>query len=179
MIKLEIKNCNNKDFKRDLKKFLKSYELYINGIISIDVSTIEYKDQTLLQKWEMYIKKSERTEEDDFISAWSPNNNSEIGQLRKKNKIIDEITKYWYNNYNKYESINMVSILNDLCYDFFDYSTIEIIKFIEKDDLEKIFENANEDYYDKNILNIETFKDQFLETLNVYFSRNPKFRMDW
>jgi hypothetical protein len=174
MIKLEIKNCNNKDFKRDLKKFLKSYELDINGIISIDVSNIEYKDQTLLQKWEMYIKKSERTEEDHYISSWSPNNNSEIGQLRKKNKIIDEITKYWYNNYNKYESVNMISILDDFCYNIFDYGASEVIRFIEKD---KLLEDIDEVI--KEEFNIDNFKDQFLETLNIYFARNPKFRMDW
>lgn len=179
MINLEVKNCNNEKFKKDLEYLLNAYELDIVGTITIDVSNIICVNQTLSEKWAKYVKKSTVISESDYISEWSPNNNSEIGKLRKNNYIIDIITNDWYNCYSKYESVNMINILDDFCYILFDYSASEVVKYIEKDNLDELFKNRDENSYTSSGINIENFKEQFLETLDVYFDRNPKFRMDW
>lgn len=177
MVKLNITNCNNfsnEEFISELNSLIKSFEFDIEGEITLNLSDIKQSEEDIVQKWELYCRKADRQDEYPYISEWSPNNGSEIGQLQKTNEIIKELTDYWYQNANKYESIYMISYFDDYCYEKFDLSVKDILElYRDGKDL------PDSDYYQIDEDEKAIFKKDFLETLDVFYSRNPNFRMDW
>lgn len=174
MINLNIYSCANAEFISELNSLIKSFEFDLKGEITLNLTDIKQSEEDIVQKWELYRRKSERKAEYQYISEWSPNNGSEIGKLRKNNEIIKELTSYWYQNANKYESIDMIDYFDDYCYEKFDLSVKDILElYKENKDL------PDSDYHQISEDEKAIFKKDFFETLDVFYSRNPKFRNDW
>lgn len=174
MINLNIYSCANEDFISELNSLIKSFEFDIEGEITLNLRDIKQSEEDIVQKWELYCRKSDRKDEYPYISEWSPNNGSEIGKLQKNNEIIKELTNYWYQNSSKYESINMISYFDDYCYEKFDLSVKDILKLYRDG---KDLPGSDDYQIDEDEKAI--FKKDFFETLEIFYSRNPKFRMDW
>lgn len=68
----------------------------------------------------------------------------------------------------------MISYFDDYCYEKFDLSVKDILElYRDGKDL------PDSDYYQIDEDEKAIFKKDFLETLDVFYSRNPNFRMDW
>ena len=178
MIEIIQENCSSKEFYNDLKYLVDKYSEDLVGKISINVTDVAHEDD-IVNQFRTYKRRVSRLTEDSYISDWSPNNKSEIGSLMKVNPIIEYITNSW-SNYNKYESIDTLSIFDDYISELFDDLTIaEILKAI-KDNIALEFV---QDSWNKNLIaefeDFNDFKKYFLQTLDVFYDRNPKFRMDW
>lgn len=181
MIEIIQENCSSKEFYDDLRELVGRYSEEITGSITLKVTNIvRDEEDDIINEFLVYERKVDRLQEDRYISDWSPNNKSEIGSLMKVNPIIEYITNSWYGNYSKYESVNTLGILEDYISELFDDLTIiEVLKAIKIGKELEFIENS----WNKKIVgqfeDFNDFKKHFLQTLDVFYSRNPKFRMDW
>lgn len=181
MIELIQNNCSSKEFHDDLRDLLNRYSEELTGSISVKVTSIVRDEPNdIVDEYRVYLRKVDRLQEDPYISNWSPNNGSEIGSLMKVNPIIEYITNSWHGNYSKYESVNTLGILEDYISELFDDLTIiEVLKAIKiGKELEFIENSWNKKIVDQ-FEDFNDFKKHFLQTLDVFYSRNPKFRVDW
>lgn len=169
MITLEIKNGTNSDFIDELKELIECYNDELEGTIIFDLKTITSDIKlTSWRVWEKYCKNAYKNKEDHYISDWSPNNGSEIGKLIKTNKILEKLTNRWYKNCERRESVNMIEIFEDLVYEYTE-------EYLEKEmSISKIL-NA----IDNDEIKDENFVKDLLETIDVFYNRNPLFRYDW
>lgn len=178
MIEIIQENCSSKEFYNDLKYLVDKYSEDLVGKISINVTNVAHEDD-IVNQFRTYKRRVSRLTEDSYISDWSPNNKSEIGSLMKVNPIIEYITNSW-SNYNKYESIDTLSIFDDYISELFDDLTIdEVLKAIKDNKELSFIENKWNKKLIERFEDFSDFKKHFLQTLDIFYARNPKFRMNW
>lgn len=180
MIEIIQENCSSKEFYDDLKDLVDKYSEDLVGSVSINVTNVVIEEpDDIVSIFRTYERRVARLNEDSYISDWSPNNGSEIGSLMKTNPIIEYITNSW-SDYNKHESVDTLSIFDDYISELFDDLTIvEVLKAIKNNKELSFIENS----WNKKLIgefeDFNDFKKHFLQTLDVFYVRNPKFRMDW
>ena len=95
------------------------------------------------------------------------------------NPIIKYITNRW-DNYSKHESINTLSIFDDYISELFDDLTIvEVLKAIKNNKELSFIKTSWNKRLIEEFEDFNDFKKHFLQTLDIFYARNPKFRMDW
>lgn len=162
--------------------------LGITGSIKLDISNDSINtyvvDNTYYGRWKNYVNESNFVKEESYVSEWSPNNGSEIGKIQTRNVILQEIITSFYNYYHKYESVNMINILCDFISDL-DYNVEHVfsLKKKYKDDVNLKHFMSNMSFEDKlkefEQLEHSELKADIQEVLDIFFSRNPKFKFDW
>ena len=180
MVEIIQENCSSTEFYNDLNDLVDKYSEDLVGKISINVTDIVKEDEDdIVNQFRVYERKVARLKEDPYISDWSPNNRSEIGSLMKVNPIIKYITNSWSDR-NKYESIDTLSIFDDYISELFDDLTIdEVLKAIKDNKELSFIENKWNKKLIERFEDFSDFKKHFLQTLDIFYARNPKFRMDW
>lgn len=136
------------------------------------------KDDSLLARWNTYLVEYSLEEPDSSISGWSPNNGSAVGKLMTTNRFIRCFINKWYNNFDRNSTESMTDNLYDFIADFVYYK--EALQYDNDINL-PLFDSCSL----KNILtNIEAapdspLKKDFLQCVEMFFDRNPRFVNDW
>lgn len=171
MIKIEgtFEGVNAKELESSLKEFLKNF--LVEGEITIRVKDIEMENNNL-NKWIEYVACSNRREESSYISEWSEYSNSVIGEVVKRNEILKYLIKYW-SSWERRRSVDMIEIIEDAipyryCVKDKNCSFEMILRKID-----------NNEKLEVNYKSEDLFKKDLIEVLNIYYERNPKFRIDW
>lgn len=152
-----VENCENEEFLNKLKELTDSFSEELSGNITLNLSNIEQNTNSISAKWYSYCIKSNRFVENDDVLEWSPND-EEIKELSIDNVLLDKLTSNWRGNYERYQS---------------------------NEDLTKILSiiKSNKDLKPKDkfqeIKNTKDLENKFLEIIDLFYSRNPKFKYDW
>ena len=171
MIKIEgtFEGENSKELENSLKDLLKNF--LVEGEITIRVKDIDIENNNL-NRWNEYVARSNRREESRDIIEWSENNNSVIDEVMKRNEILKYLIEHW-SSWERRRSVDMIEIIEDAipymyCVKDENCSFEMILRKIDND--EKLEVNYKSE---------ELFKKDLIEVLNIYYERNPKFRIDW
>lgn len=177
-MKITVKNQPT-EIKNEMDKIVSYLEIlgYKGKIkFKLEQKVINAEKLSLFDKWQRYVSEASFLEPESYISQWSPNNGSEIGQKRETNEILRVIIQRWYDYSNRYETINMLDIL----YDFFEDFEYAELSYEESDLRTFIIEHG----FDETLRNISSFegsdlKKDFVAIIEIFLDRNPKFRNDW
>ncbi len=137
-----------------LNDLIKILSLNFDGKIILDFNKKTIEKTDLEYSWKSYLSKYECTAETD-ISKWSPHNNTY--PIIQSNHILKSVVDNYLNSYNKYETVDMVDILDYYLSESDDYG-FELSDYIAG--------------------KIEKIKDVD-EALKFYMERNPYFKFDW
>lgn len=136
----------------------------------------------ILKKWQKYCIEAEDLREEDYIpDEWSTFS-KEIENLCERNIFFKEVTVEWSEESGKRESIDLIKILNKMCFNWFENSkTAEnVLMLIEKNE-DLIFRDRalKEKSSFCDFKTQEEIKQKFLEVIEFYLDKNPKFKFDW
>lgn len=162
-------NVQNAKLKKELEAVIAEY-LFDNDI-EIDVKITPKKGKlTEAQIWSRYCLTSGKLTEYDYISDWSPNNGSEISKIMETNKLLNKLMN-WYDNCNRYESVDLLDNLVDNIYYCSKVYKIDDELLQHRDIIEFILDNTDK------------FPEEFIkdlrEVISLFYARNPKFKFDW
>ena len=151
------KGIKSLGFEKHLEEFLKNF-YGIKGSIIIELEDVQLVP-THLNKWKEYLAKVSMLEEYMDIGDWDDVSSGE-------NILFSDI-KDRLKNFSKYESVNMINLFRDSFHKYTKNSIEDVLMKID-----------NREEFQINYPNKSFLKD-LLETLEIFYKRNPKFKFDW
>lgn len=165
--KLEGKSSTN--LKNAIEELLSNF-VDVKGTITLALEDIILED-THLNKWKKYVAKVNRLKEEPEIGEWTFHNNPDLVKIMEHNKLLKHIIGDWEDNISKGESIDFLQKFEDAIYDYFPRG----YKECTVETLLSCFDKGEEvdpgcEYIDSKVV---------LEVLEVFYTRNPRFKAYW
>jgi len=168
MIKLNTTNKN--EFVRAIKMVIDNYNSEYEGEITISIKKLP-APTSKLGIWKAFEARATHTPEESDISEWSPNNDSEIGRVMEHNPILRAVTNSWYDYYDKHTSVCMTDLISEELCTFDSIADEYDIPTTNHTSVEDCIEHP-ENYPEELVKDLD-------EVLEILYSRNPNFCVDW